>query len=431
MFDLLVTDHVAQGVVELKSLDTLHWALRPFVKWDSAHLLNIAEGGYANEMESAFFPLYPLAVRSMRSFVSAYVFPSLENNINGIVMSALVMNSVLLFPASSVVLWALLGRWRVSMKWKQLAMLIHIVLNPANAFYVSCYSESLFSFLTWLGMYLLEEAGEGWEDPKSRGGGSWARTAGAAAALFMASCVRSNGVLNATIGLNAVLACRRRGSLWGAVGRCAAIFVAAALPIVLLETMNSTRHCSTDASATDLSWGALCGGGGGGGVGADRNDTIISYTDLTLEHLVTYARRVCSNRGLFYSHIQQRYWGVELLGSYRWRQTPNILLAVPISLFAFDLLAFTKSSSLRDSKLIAERGHLLAHLVVGLALAHVQITTRLLMSACPVMYLEIADVIGCDTGGKSKHRASMAAVAYLLLFSLGGVALHANFYPWT
>ena len=50
MFDLLVTDHVAQGVVELKSLDTLHWALRPFVKWDSAHLLNIAEGGYANEM---------------------------------------------------------------------------------------------------------------------------------------------------------------------------------------------------------------------------------------------------------------------------------------------------------------------------------------------------------------------------------------------
>lgn len=40
--------------------------LQAFASWDGVHFLHIAQNGYSYEHSHAFFPLYPLAVRSLR-----------------------------------------------------------------------------------------------------------------------------------------------------------------------------------------------------------------------------------------------------------------------------------------------------------------------------------------------------------------------------
>jgi len=180
-----------------------------------------------------------------------------------------------------------------------------------------------------------------------------------------------------------------------------------------------------------------------------------------------------SSLGLGYSYLQQRYWGVGFMQYYQWKQVPNFLLALPITYIAIrtivsqcytlygqvcgcgnssrgyvedddDSKAATCSINTARNVAAAMTLHLLATLTVGLLWANVQITTRLICSSCPIIYVGMACIL---TGSYEMSRDARAAgtphsvfrfsiigyaVAwYVLVYNIVGVLLHTNYYPWT
>ena len=74
--------------------------------------------------------------------------------------------------------------------------------------------------------------------------------------------------------------------------------------------------------------------------------------------------------------------------------------------------------------------HLLALLLVGLLYAHVQITTRLLCSSCPILYVAMARLTSTNKSKASPACRNMV-LTYLAIYNAAGLVLHANNYPWT
>ena len=403
VLDVAFHDHVAEGVTELEGFEELHWSLRAFVKWDAAHLLNIATRGYTKDMESVFLPLYPTVLWYVSHAFNRYLLFG-DSIINAVVISALGVN-LLLYPLSSVLLWKLMGSWGVSSNLKIIAVTVQISLNPANAFFVSCYSETMFSVLTWLSMYLLSEARIS----------SWATKLEVIVATILASLTRSNGFVNACLGLNALL--RIKGSspqtVLAALLEVIMIGLSASVPLITIDMINDLRYCNQ------------------GFLGLTHSESCATFSSESSLHSLNlssdvqkYVDRASSSQSSYYSYVQKKYWGVDLFASYRWIQIPNIIIAMPAIAIAGYVLFISRSCRHRFK---VEKLHLALHLFLGVTLAHIQITTRLLMCACPLMYLGIAEILG----GNSSEALKTITVAYLALYSVAGVGLHVNWYPWT
>jgi len=132
-----------------------------------------------------------------------------------------------------------------------------------------------------------------------------------------------------------------------------------------------------------------------------------------------------------YSYIQSKYWGVGMFKYYRIEQVPNFALAVPIFSVVIFLLfvnrrdkGYSKPSS-RSRLAVAHCLHLALHALVALTWAHVQIATRLICAACPIIYLGIAHLF--ETFPSLRYRLALFLVGYNVL----GILLHTNFFPWT
>ena len=106
----------------------------PFARWDSVWYLAIARGGYDHEpARTAFFPLYPLAMRGV-----GYVLGS--NLVAGVVVSlaAFAVALVLLYRLAALELGADPARMSVML----------IAFSPMAYFFSAVYSESLFLALS-------------------------------------------------------------------------------------------------------------------------------------------------------------------------------------------------------------------------------------------------------------------------------------------
>mmetsp|Transcript_731 Transcript_731/g.1006 ORF Transcript_731/g.1006 Transcript_731/m.1006 type:complete len:97 (+) Transcript_731:1-291(+) len=79
-----------------------------------------------------------------------------------------------------------------------------------------------------------------------------------------------------------------------------------------------------------------------------------------------------------------------------------------------------------DSNFTPLAVHLLSLLVVGVFFANVQITTRLVCSASPLVYVGLVDLL--SKGPMWRRRLCLG---FLVLYNVAGVLLHTNFYPWT
>ena len=56
---------------------TTHNHLSFMVEWDGINYISLAKHGYASNIQANFFPLYPLLIRIVNSFVSSAVYSSL------------------------------------------------------------------------------------------------------------------------------------------------------------------------------------------------------------------------------------------------------------------------------------------------------------------------------------------------------------------
>jgi GPI mannosyltransferase 2 len=379
--DHLLPDHQAQGVVHF--VEPVSRWLRTFTKWDAAHYLNIAsKRGSRDEMELAFMPLFPHTVEIIADFLSS-IAPMTRGD--SLVCAGLILNSTC-FVLSSLILMKLLKQWGVKGKLMLVTLLLHL-FNPANVFFVTIYTESLYSLASWTGILLLERK----------------NYLLASFPLLIASSTRVNGILNVVFPSTLLLKCFGEGSsplVKTQLLLCLSpAFLATCLPYFSLDRSIHDELCRISVPYTKKSEG--CAGG-----------SFLFYGA--------------------YSYVQKKFWGVGLLEYYQLKQLPNFLLALPIFVAAsFTLLSRHKligssASFLRQAHFI----HLFLNLLLITFWAHVQISTRLLCSASPVLYVGVAHVLQSleDRGLKNEWRA---ALVVLLIYNILGSILHVNFFPFT
>jgi phosphatidylinositol glycan class V len=332
-------------------------------------------------------------------------------------------------------------------------------INPANVFFMAAYSEATFCFLTFSGhcfyaTYL-------WE--RSR-----IQLCGAVILWTLASYARSNGSFSAIF---IFISCCARiiyqwspsmrktimKSVWNVLSHALIAFLIV-LPVLYHDKRGYDFHCTLDDEKTP-EW---C-----------ENES----TDFSL-----------------YGHVQRKHWNVGFLRYYELKQIPNFLLAAPIlclgtsavvnwicnsysnycltlgkcdtnslsllrwAIFSLGLSGGTKTNvantkmkkvdesiiteSLLGSNMLAHYAILVGFVFVGITIAHVQISTRLICSSCPAIYWYISSLVltSDDTedrmprdkwiGGKF-GKSQDILIVYLLGYNVLGILLHVNWLPWT
>ena len=433
--------------------------LSPFTKWDAARFLNIALRQQSrnppmeciqgddflcdftdSEQVHAFLPLFPIILRSAAicwmnlapdfllppTYECLLVLTGIFFNILCLLLGCLAMYSLTL----SVLPAALKSSDRHYVATS--ACLIYGIWNPASVFFATNYSESLFGALLLSGhaafarnMYWL-----------------------ALPCWMLGSWTRSNGTISA---------------IW---------LVVQALGCMCHYIRNRSNFISMTVTAI------LCLGG------ATLIVLPIRYHDLNgyrahCENVSPIQPSWCENESSsfsLYAWTQRHHWNIGPFRYYEARQIPNFLLAAPmlslsiagvigwigdsmmqfgrgklphspyLLLIGWPLDALSSFSERIDANIredesaefpyayLIHNSSLLGHYailgiltILGLVMAHVQISTRMIMSSTPAI---VWFLTYCHLQTTSTVLRQFVS-SYTLLFMLLGVILHVNFLPWT
>ncbi|KAM7288040.1 GPI mannosyltransferase 2 [Ixodes scapularis] len=377
------------------------WFLGGLTRWDAQYFLHIAEHGYTYEQTLAFFPLYPWLLRRVADvFVDPFLSSLLARH------SALVLAGVFLNVGLFVVAAASLHRLTRRLFSKELAdeALLLFCFNPASIFFSACYTESLFAAVSFGGLALLEHG-----HPNL-----------ATLLFFLGGFVRSNGFLSAGFLLYSGLVLN--WTPFRSFLRAAVCFV----PFVLFQCYAWSLFCVPDYSGRPPALVASQASEAGYKL-AGRN-----------------ASEWCSAPLPFsYGYVQSRYWDVGFLAYYRPKQLPNFLLALPAAAVVAGCCArFSRSPG--DARHVPYVLHAGGLLLLCVLFANVQVTTRLLAAASPVLYW--STFLAADPRPRTKGLHVWAdvvrnlwqrdlqckrLVTYFAAYAVVGTALHVNFLPWT
>lgn len=422
------------------------------------------------EQAHVFFPLFPVAVQGVADILLLLPPAVLPATCEGtIVLAAWILNT-LCFLLAAASLYHLTESilqectQQDASLWARRVLLLFIT-NPATVFFGTAYSESIFCAICFTGAALALRSGI---VPQVTAVALW----------LLASVARSNGVLYAGYIVLLVTAriLPRRPVWWAAV---VAIVTAGGLLYLFMTQV-------VVAIYNEWVMSNLC--------------EVESPGILPPE----WCAKALQRDGTFsvYAHFQKTYWNVGFLRYFEWRQLPNFLLAAPVLIlslaaviswirhswmayrqreasnnhkgsaisqlvpWAVDTLAdfgapvvdtaTTDSGGGGSAPLptdvllggTATLGHyavLAVAAILGLTMAHVQISTRLIFSSCPAIYFYMAVLIADDEQQPEKSKAASshssssnqthwkaeAILAYCLLYIVLGVIMHSNWLPWT
>lgn len=109
--------------------------------WDGRHFLEIAQKGYTNKVQYAFFPLYPLLINFFANFL----------NIN-FLYAGILINIVAAFGSIYILL-------KILRKYGEDATkaTVYFLIFPTSFYLITAYSESLFLFFTLLTFFFAEK----------------------------------------------------------------------------------------------------------------------------------------------------------------------------------------------------------------------------------------------------------------------------------
>lgn len=424
--DFAISDHDASGVSRIEG--QVHNVLKTFSKWDSAHYVRISLHGYVDEQDFAFYPLYPWC---MRVLAIPFRFLGLENAI----IAGGLLCSMIAFVIAGLVLERLLRRVGMADEKSIRLALLCYVFNPASIFFNTVYTESLYAVLSWGAMLVMIDS------PFS----VTCRVA-SMVLLCLASSTRSNSSL-LLISVCVQLLCRSHvaivkrnvEAIFIHVSNFGGQLVALAAPHVFFSYYTHHKLCVEPDQST---WFAvenqtMC-----------RSDTGLACTRQGVsdmcpgDHMDIFA--VLS----MYTRVQQKHWGVGAFRYYQLMQVPNFLLATPVICISVWTLRYQwpciqawiesmvpvgkpnnhlfRPLSETDTTRVCMSLHLMGSLAVVLIFAHVQVATRVLFSACPILYA------GCAALHQHDSRiVQRAMLSYFAMYVCVGAALHVNFFPWT
>lgn len=369
--------------------------------WDGVHFTNIAVNGYEFEHQHAFYPGLPFVIQLSSRFVRFVMRKILLRNVPETCLAnlAAILFNTITFALSATALHSLSKTMLKNDGVAEAAARLYII-NPANIFYGSAYTESGFAWAQFAAGSVLEE-----------------NTIVFAGILFgVATAFRSNGVLNVIIVLSHIsrevfLTLRNRqdqrrhfkAARWIKRGFIALILVV--FPHYLFARFGEARYCPFS---------------------------------------IKVKRPWCQNRswrnlfGLIpspmYSYLQRHYWGLGFMSSYHVRNLGNVILGAPaIAIGAYLSQWFLRERARRSAAFVKEdhqffvSAYYLQLAVMTLIAAtymHVQVATRFL-STSPAMYWGLAHL------GAKSPTLRLVVTTYSLAYAFVGVALFASFYPWT
>ncbi|XP_040569293.1 GPI mannosyltransferase 2 [Lepeophtheirus salmonis] len=407
----LIPDHDAYDVfqwikVPLNSDDAkpkpLDWIFTFFLegltRWDGQHFLHIANNGYTYENSIAFFPFFPKVVGIVAHFLHwcQIDYDIISFNIC-LILSATLIN-FFGFILAALVLFDL-SRKVLKDEYLAYKAALFFCINPASIFFSAAYSETLFSLFSFYAMLKIEKSFK----------------LQVSILLSLPSATRANGVINIGFSLykgvkiiaKEVFAHKRLGKYAETSTTIANILGDALVPSILSLIIGIFPFIFTQWYAF-MNFCRL--------TKSDRNMSlaIIEYAKFhpSLKLPSDEPSPWCYDRlPIPYSYVQDHYWNVGFLRSYQIKQVPNFIIAIPILYLVFwrgyefikKHKVFSKRLGLNPYvepndyvKLISSKNlpkECLVYVVHSLVLAtfcilfiHIQVSTRLLCSSCPVIY---------------------------------------------
>ncbi|GAU88565.1 hypothetical protein RvY_01246 [Ramazzottius varieornatus] len=425
----------------------VRFMLGGFRRWDAIYFLFIAEHGYVYENCLAFFPLYPQAVRMASGIVGLFLRLCDFSTESLLLLCGSALNVVCFVKAAQALYgWISVvdhGKYRTN----AFPTVLAFCFNPASIFFSACYSESLFCCLSFTAFLHLERSYQSTPQKKN----AFAREMYLTAFLAMLSgAARSNGVV-----IFGVFILKKAQTQFQRISpgkqllssSFDLLFISviygmmAFVPFVLFQMYSFRLHCSVEKQP--LAPALIDYAVERGYIYLDPSRNSSSWCDSSLP--------------VAYSHVQKSHWNVGMLSYYELKQLPNFLLALPVlvlscwTLWTFLPFRGPRRSSIQSIVMQAAESPLLpyvAHLgfLVAFCLffVHIQISTRLLCSSSPLLYLAVGLLmpptsknIDWSTYIRNLRVASekdvrlKLCIQYFAFYAVIGTILHANFFPWT
>ena len=395
VFNILFPDHVSTDAfvtdvsINNTGLDLVVDSLFSGLNhWDAQYFIHITRYGYDTEEKLAFFPGLPLVLR-VPAHVIRILSADLLSTYSAIIVTGFLFNFIF-FLLATVMLFELTHILFKESKFAEESVM-WFAFNPASIFFSATYSESLFSFLTFTGLLLLEN-----------------ERIIFANVFFAASLMtRSNGLLNTGFTLYLILKVmldsRRSGfsKLLFLVINLWSVFLPISLFCYYQKVIIPTHSCPG-----------------------------MSFCDENTQSIWL----------LPYFAIQKKYWSQGFLRFWQLKQSLNFMMGTPIIAVCLwsagtyflrikDLLlnakAYIKEHRFwTHPRLVPYAVHISFLSLTALFFMHVQVAVRLLSSSSPWIYWLAACL---PTYSLSHKVIKNLFMTYFLL----GIALFSNNMPFT
>lgn len=376
-------------------------------RWDAQYYIHIAQYGYTYENCLAFFPLFPMLVRYV-AYGLCSLFGSLLNYHSTLLISATVLNLLMFIKSADILHRLSLRILRSECKAYKSAILYCV--NPASIFFTAPYSETLFA---WMSFYAMLKC----TDNETLRFANIDIMSGLPTGFSMIT--RSNGLVNLgfifyasfknviertlpeiaykykTLKHRIILPLL----LLPLFTSCVALFltiIIALLPYMLVQTYNYFKYCV-------------------------HNDHNLPEFLFNSEYVLPGSADSpwCNySLPLSYSYIQSHYWDVGFFKYYQLKQIPNFLLASPIIfLILYNCMSYisnnirlcfrlgikynifgygtrmpyrpkqySKGFGANDPIMFVYVVHIMFLTIFCIIFVHIQVSTRLLASASPILY---------------------------------------------
>ena len=357
--------HEPEGV--FKNIKTEKSSLKGLARWDGQYYTEIAEFGYLKPEHTAFFPLYP-------SFINQFI------HIADPVLIGVLLNNLIFFPLSSIYVYkiaALLEPEEAKVSSVGKSAFLLFLYNPATIFFSAVYTESLFSCLTFIGIFY------------------WMKKEhfSAFTCFVMSAFTRSNGFINAGFFCYHFLdGLMRKKIYWNKISYILSCFT----PFLLYQLYILWEFCAGELNIPEILL------------------SLFSFLNPTPHK---NGAAFCNDLTLPFSHVQKSNWENGFLSYWKVKKIPNFLLFAPCFIFTIRFA----SNNLQNfySRYFVHAVHLSFLAFYALFFMHVEVGTRMIMSSSPILYIWYA-----------KHHKKQFLL-YGVLYTFLGLILFTNWYPWT
>lgn len=423
-----------------------------FLRWDAQYFVHISIYGYTYENTLAFFPFLPIII-GVTGKILHYFFPFLS--IEAVVLLLYIALNIIIFHLAAVALYKLTCLIFNDVTMSRKAVLL-FCYNPASIFFIAPYTEclySLFTFRVMLSCLMLYQKYEKCALKFSLKDGK------VIIETILSILTRSNGVMNIGFILFTFTCLMIKTLPSSPLLFKFAYFLkylsitffyvtVSLVPLILYQVYCYKRFC-TDFYIE---------------LPNNVREYGISQNYVLPGEFSSHNQSWCYNKiPEAYSYVQDHYWNVGLFRYYEIKQIPNFILAAPIIIILlknyirhlfknFDknvLKIFVLDHkldrpkqmriSIVDPLLNVFVIHALVLTVFCVLIIHIQVSTRMLCSASPVLYWYCSQYLDYSSDQKLKKiflwsytsRSELSVKVYFYSYFIIGTILFCNFLPWT